>query len=331
MAKLLRVPRPRLTRRAALVFAGAAMSLCALPATAAASHRARVGDQAEAWFASSPVSTCATPAGCPPSGLPSPYPADTLHVGVAGGQETARAYVVPDLSALPFDATAQTGTMTLPVATDTQSGTQSPQTAAIKACLATQPAQDGVEGSAGSAPSADCAVSAAATYAARQNAFTIDLTPFLSAWTAGRAQDGIALVADTSKSQPTDAWHVAFNGRHRAGVAHIGSVLTYTTSAAGSAGSPLAAAPPATSVPTAGSPADAQHLSLPPSQAGTEPNVPAPQVAPQQPTTLAQQPVAFTRGFAYPLAFLTPLALLAAAVFLVRLFTRDATPLGLRS
>ena len=55
---------------------------------------------------------------------------------------------------------------------------------------------------------------------------------------------------------------------------------------------------------------------------------PAPVVAP----TLAPvaQPVALSRGFKYPMAFLFPIALLAAGVFLTRLFTRDATPVKRR-
>jgi len=55
-------------------------------------------------------------------------------------------------------------------------------------------------------------------------------------------------------------------------------------------------------------------------------------VAPsQQPPQLQAQPVALSQPFQYPLAFLLPLALLAAAVFFARLFTRDAVPLKARA
>ena len=74
-----------------------------------------VNNRAEAWYSASPVDTCTSPIGCPP-GSTSPYPADTLHVGVAGGQETSRTYLAPDLTSLSPGASVVGATMTLPVA-----------------------------------------------------------------------------------------------------------------------------------------------------------------------------------------------------------------------
>src|SRR3954471_9644153 len=89
----------------ALPAAGAQPPAGAQPATAgahpatAALHTITVADTAEAWYAAGPVDVCTSPLGCPPQQAPtSPYPSDTLHVGVAAGQETARAYLLPDLS-----------------------------------------------------------------------------------------------------------------------------------------------------------------------------------------------------------------------------------------
>lgn len=295
----------------------------AVPSDGSPAQTVTVADSAEAWYAASPVDICTTPLGCPPAAAPtSPYPADTLHVGIAGGQETARTYVVPDITSLPYGATPVSGTMTLPVATANGDGTLSPDTAKIKACLATKPVQDGTQGSTSVPPSVDCATSAMASYDAAKSVFTIDLLPFLQAWQAATPAEGIALLPDTSSAQPTDAWHVTFNGRHRTATPHISSTITVTVAPDTSTSSNLAA-PPASVVPPAPpavplpAPAAAPLAAAPPVVA---PNAPA-----QVPAVQAQ-PVAFTRPFQYPLAFLLPLVLLAGAVFLARLFTRDATP-----
>lgn len=327
MAKHRRVKRrSRAWRRAGLLTVGAVTPLAwlSMAAVAAPPHTATVGDTAEAWYASSPVDMCTTPLGCPPAQVPtSPYPADTLHVGVAGGQETARTYVVPNLLSLPFGATLTDGTMTLPVVTDTLAGTVSPASAKILACLATKPVTDGTQGSTQAPPDVDCKTSAALKYDAKKNVFTVDLAPLLAAWSGGAPQFGIGLVPDTSKAQPSDAWHVAFNGRKRTGP-HISSVISYTPPPATTVGS--TAPPPTTtpSAPTGVSTPTTPNVSLPPPTT-QQPPAAAPQVAAPQPQPIAQ-PVALTRPFQYPMAFLMPLALLAGAVFFVRLFTRDPLP-----
>jgi hypothetical protein len=323
MAKHRRVRRSRAWRRAGLLTVGAVTPLVwlSMAAVAAPAHTATVADSAEAWYAAAPVDICTTPLGCPPPQVPSsPYPADTLHVGVAGGQETARTYVVPNLFALPLGATLTGGTMTLPVVTDANAGTVSPDTAKILACLATKPVTDGTQGSTQAPPDVDCKTSAPLKYDAKKTVFTVDLAPLLSAWAKGAPQFGIGLVPDTSKAQPSDAWHVAFNGRKRTGP-HISSLISYTPPAPiptpASAPAPTQAAPP----PPVSS-GNTPSVSLPPPTTA-QPPAAAPQVAPTQPQPIAQQPVALTRSFQYPMAFLMPLALLVGAVFFVRLFTRD--------
>ena len=319
----------RVARRAALLAAGVALPLgwlLSAPASGAPSDESTrtvtVADQAEAWYADAPVDVCTTPLGCPPQQVPtSPYPADTLHVGVAGGQETARTYLMPALSSLPFDATATAGTMTLPVSTGSTDGTLSASSAKVLACLATAPAPDGTAGSTAAPPAIDCSVAQGLVYDATKNVFTLDLTPFLSAWANGKASDGIALVPSKT-TQPTDAWHVAFNGRKRAGGAHISSSITATVSSDTGSVAPLAVTPVA---PTPAPPAAPPMPSLP--NTTVEPPAAAPPVVASAPPVAQQfQPVALSRPFQYPLVFLLPLALLAGAVFLVRLFTRDFTP-----
>lgn len=330
MANHVRMKRRRLGRRAALVAAAAvplswlAMAPAGAALTRSADQRtATLTDVAEAWYADSPIDVCTSPLGCPPVSLPtSPYPAHTLHVGLAGGQETARAYVLPNLVSLPYGAKFVSGTMTLPVTTSTNAGTVSPAAAKIQACLATAPIPDGTEGSTQAPPATSCATKAPLIYDVKKALFTLDLTPFLTVWSAGKPALGIALLPATGA--PTDSWHVSFNGRKYAGD-HITSSVVFTppppiptSRAAGAA--PLAA-PPA-SKPAPQSP---PNVSLPPQTTGTTPAAP-PQVATPTVPAPPTQAVAVSREFQYPLAFLFPIALLVGAVFFIRLFTRDPMP-----
>ena len=332
MTKHVRMKPPHWGRRVALV-AGAAVPLgwlAMVPASAAPvragseARTATVADVAEAWYASAPVDVCTTPLGCPPAQVPtSPYPAHTLHVGVAGGQETARTYVLPNLVSLPYGAKFLSGTMTLPVTTDNSAGNVSLAAATIQACLATAPIPDGTEGSAQAAPATDCKTKAPLKYDAKKAVFTLDLAPFLTAWSNGTPQLGLALLPVSAS--PTDAWHVSFNGRKYAG-AHIASSIVFTPPPPiTSGGTQTSAAPPVTPPAANPVPQSPPNISLPPQTTGTTPAAP-PQVAtPTVPAPVAQ-PVAISTKFQYPLAFLFPIALLAGAVFFIRLFTRNPLP-----
>ena len=328
-----RLGHVRLGRAASLLVAALA-PLCWLAGATGPAHASvpdapsetqtvTVADAAEAWYADAPIDICTTPLGCPPSQAPtSPYPADTLHVGVAGGQESARTYVLPDLASLPFDATVVGGEMTLPVAAATGDGSVSPNTAKMRACLATKPVLDGTQGTTSTPPAIDCNVSATPTYDGTHNVFTLDLQPFIDAWSGGQPKFGFAFVPDKT-TQPTDAWHVTFNGRKRTGGGHISSSITVRIAPPTQAvvpASPVVPAAPAAPVPL-------------PAPAAAAPPAPAPVVAPtqQQPQVIQAQPVALSQPFQYPLAFLLPLALLAAAVFFSRLFTRAVTTLRTRA
>jgi hypothetical protein len=336
MANQVFVRRTRRMRRAGLALSGAGVALAwlmAAPVQAAPVDGSRpasvtVGDAAEAWYAAAPVDLCTTPIGCPPPEAPSsPYPADTLHVGVAGGQESARTYLLPDLTGLPYGATVTDGTMTLPLAAAPGDGTQAPDSARIVACLATQPVADGTQGSTAAPPKTDCGTSVPLEYDADGAAFTLDLTPFLAAWRSALPY-GLALVPDPDKTAVTDAWHVTFNGRERADVDHITSVVVYQppvtppATTTGGSDTEVPAGPTTGTVP----PADVPPADLPEQPAIGGAVADPPQVAPPAAAPVTQ-PVAFAHEFQYPMAFLLPLALLAGAVFFGRLFTRDATPL----
>jgi hypothetical protein len=320
----------RVPRRAALLAAGAATPLALLltaPAQAASTSSTTVKDVAEAWYAASPIDVCTTPLGCPPQQVPtSPYPAGSLHVGVAGGRETARSYVQPDLSQLPPGATLVRGVMTLHVDTSGTDGTLSPASAKILACLVTAPIPDGTQGSTSKPPAVDCTTSAKPTYGAKAQVFTLDLTTFLRAWTAGKPQLGIALVPNETEVGQTDAWHVTIEGRKQAGAKPATSTISYRPAPPVDLG-PTSVTPPPAPVPQPVAPAPAPELPPPTTTLGSGP-APAPVVAPTQPPAapVGQQPVAFSRPVEYPVAFVAPLALLAGVVFFARLFTRDATP-----
>lgn len=303
-----------------LIASGAAV---AMPISGGASDIAPttvvVHDAAEGWYAVPLLNLCATPLGCPPQLLPSLYPANTLHVGVLLGRETARAYLKPDPGAVPSGAHVLRATMTIPVATATTDGTLSPASATALACLATGAFQDGADGPPTTLPTINCHDSAKLVYDAKDSAFTVDLTPFFAAWSTGSPNDGIAVVADPTKLAVTDLWQLALNGRQLSGAPHISTSVSFLPPSAtpAASGSPSPSPSPSASAPAA------PVLSLPTGGVTAPVAAPPPVIAPNQTTTA---PVAFSRGFKYPMAFLFPIALLAVGVFLTRLFTRDARP-----
>jgi hypothetical protein len=331
----------RVNRRllAALV-TGAGMSvILAAPAAAGAQHTIRVSDAAEAWYTYSPASPCASPLGCPPAKAPtSPYPPHTLHVGETAGQETARTYLDPNLAAVPPTVVPVTGSMTLPVSTNGRAGNVDVAAAAIEACLVTQPITDGVDGAGGKPPADTCRVHAAARYHRRRNDFTVNLTPFIRAWTGGQLQFGIVLLPAHGQSR-LSAWHVAFNGRQLKHVRHIVSVLRVRTVSPATAAigppapppaAPVAPAPAAPAAPSGSAPAPAGSSGqLPSAGAAVSPGSTkgAPPLVAGNPKSRPRA-AAFTGsgGFQYPEILLLPLALLAGLAGAGRLLTSDATP-----
>jgi len=252
----------------------------------------------------------------------SPYPSGSLHVGVAGGRETARSYVLPDLATIPFGATLLSGVMTMHVDTANTDGSVSPESARILACLVTAAFADGTQGAASAPPATDCTTSAKPTYNATAGVLTLDLGPFLQAWNAGKPELGIALVPNQTQVAQTDAWHVSIEGRTQSGAKPVTSTISYRAPADLGSSSGTT---PVTTLPAPAPPTSGGQVQLP---AATSPlSAPAPVVAPPQPAApVASRPVAFAGPIVKPAAFLAPLALLAGIVFFARLFTRDATP-----
>jgi hypothetical protein len=212
MVRPAEIPRPaRRIRRALPWLVALALALVvplfgAGPSPAAASSSMTVGASTEAWYAgpgtqSSPVALA------PVAGLPAanPYRAGTLHVGLAGGNETARTYLRLDTGGLG-DGALQQATLVLPV--DPSDGSLTPETAPLTVCFAPDPGPS-VDGSLSTPPPVDCSASTPARYeAAPAPRFVADLAD-LGIEPAVRT-GGIAVLPAPASVAARDTWHVAF-------------------------------------------------------------------------------------------------------------------------
>jgi hypothetical protein len=309
------------------------------PGDAAGSGTATVGVSDDAWYSTSSACT-ASPTGCLPAAAPaSAYPAMTLHVGVAAGQEESRTYLGLDLTGLPAGTSLSGGILRLPVGSS-QDGSLAPDTATMQACLATGTFKDDVAGSPEKPPNIDCkAASSPAKYVAAAGAvpemFTVNLAPFTLAWSGGATSAGIALVP-TTDTGPGSAWHVALSGHDRAVAAamHISATVTYSSSGTSDSSTSFDAAPP---VDTSSTGTGSASFAAPPLAPVATPQLPttttpqapvvAPQASPVAPAPQLQPAAAVTvGGYAYPGVFLLPILLAIAGGWLARSLTRDLTP-----
>lgn len=320
---------------AVVLTGGALVGPLAAAGSAAGSGSATVPLAAEAWYRTAPV--CTLPVGCPAQ-PPSPYPAETLHVGTALGAEESRTYLALDLTALPGGTKPAGGQLRLPVAGQGD-GTVSPETAKLQACPVSSPVKD-ADGSFDEVPKADCEASSTPAVfvpgtATAPAAFTVDLGSLATAWQESGAPGALALLP-AAGAAPTDTWHVAFSGRDRKGegVALITAAVSYVSAAVDTAEQP----PPPVFAPIDSSftpgraPSTGSGFTSAPSFPAAGP-VPAP-VAQPAPVAPAQVAAASTvavasiipAGFQYPAVFLLPLLLLGAAGWVGRALTRDLTP-----
>src|SRR5205814_8878429 len=108
----------------------------------------------------------ALPTGCGAAGTAapaSPYPADTLHVGVVAGSETDRTYLSLNLASIAIDSSLTGGTLTVPLDTNAADGNQSANTAHTDACLVTAPVAS-ARASYATPPAPECTTRAPAVY-----------------------------------------------------------------------------------------------------------------------------------------------------------------------
>ncbi|MGH2685874.1 MAG: hypothetical protein ACRDJP_10465, partial [Actinomycetota bacterium] len=177
----------------------------------------------EAWYQHVPP--CVSLVDCSALPAASPYPEDTLHVGVSGGQETARTYLAFSLSAIPSKGELTGGTLTLPVDAEQGHGSFTPEQADMVACLVTAEFE-AVRGSADAPPPTECRAQAPAQFDASSKAFTVDLSAFAGRLDGPRA--ALALLPTDAALQARSSWHVAFKATQAQPPVPITAEYTYT-------------------------------------------------------------------------------------------------------
>jgi hypothetical protein len=292
---------------------------------------------AESWYRAGadtlPRLGCGIPAvGCAPivsdASVPNQYPAQTLHVGVTGGAEDSRTYLTLANSSVPVGTDVTGGTLTLPVATDTEAGTTASETASLRACQVKAQVKNGVEGGIGGAPAVDCSVTSRAVFTAAKGSvgpfFTIDLSPFAKDLNLGQAS--IALVPG---DEPGTAWHVAMSrsDRNVSGARRITAMLRTGVDVQQPATTPVDevsdAGPPAAGF-TSGQLVTPGLESAPvpvPPQVTQPVTAPAGGAAPVRLAPVAARTI--SRSVLSPVTLLLPLLLLVGAAWVSRTFTRE--------
>jgi hypothetical protein len=200
-------------RRVAVLLAAASLLLAlsaafawsGSPAWAGSGSGETVFMSTEAWYDEPPP--CVSLIDCSTVPATSPYPKETLHVSVSGGQETARTYLEFDTAPAPGE-TLIGGTLTLPIDDAAADGSLAPDQATFQACAVTKSFKP-VRGSTEKPPAVDCHVFSLATYDKKAASFTVDLLPLALQWSGRRA--ALALVPAKEGAQPGATWHVVFH------------------------------------------------------------------------------------------------------------------------
>ncbi len=329
------------------VFLASAFPLIASVTSRAATTTGKieVTPSTEAWYNEPPP--CVGFIDCsalPPS---SPYPEDTLHVALSGGEETARTYLEFPLS-LPLGAVLDEGILTLPVDTEPANGSVTPEQADFVACLSSTKFE-ATRGSFEKPPDIKCEVRKSGIYSEKRAVFEVDLSRFIEEWDTSKV--ALALVPSPKALEGTGTWHVVFPamgpetddppepGAEKDPITAtfrytvdedaedaIGTEFDFTTEGA---------APPPS---TGGASSDFGSSSLPGFDqsapiGGTgstaDTGVPGPVAAADASAPQAAQPVAAFlegfagRGFAYPVIWALPLLLLVGLGAIGRSLTKD--------
>lgn len=300
------------------------------PAVASESGTANASTSTEAWYTT--TGACADPVDCTAAPEPPVYPENTLHVDIKAGKPTAATYLQFDTSALPIGAEISGGKLTLPIDTEPSDGSLAPETAKLVACAVTEPIQE-ANGSAAEPPKTDCkAVSAPAQFKeGKAPAFTVDLAAFASQWSQ-TSEAQLALLPAPKAESERETWHVTFWGKENknAKAAPITATLDYAASdedffpPLDDAVAPDLFAPAAPPPPPAMDPLDE-----PAPQAAEPPAVKsAPEKAEEPPAEPAPQAMPTLRevGYAYPAAWLMPLALIVGFGLTGHALTKNVNP-----
>jgi len=282
-----------------------------------------------AWYAQ--AAPCLSAIDC--SALPStsPYPEETLHVALSGGDETARSYIALSFL-LPQDAQLTGGTLALPVDTDATHGSVTPEMGDMVACLASRRFKP-VRGSLAKPPATKCSVRKGAIYDEKKEVFTVDLDRFVEEWDTGIA--ALALIPSQSALDSTDSWHVVFPAAKKAegDAPAIAATLTYTLTEAGGPTIDLGSEPePVAAGASAGSLSSMPAPSFGALGAPAAQPAPIASAAPAPTQAISSQPAAAVTapmggfagpGFAYPIVWAFPLVLLAGYGLIGRALTKE--------
>lgn len=321
----------------------AAVTFLVAPAAASGESTRTVAatTTAEAWYRTTVLEDGAggelCGAGLCPAVPANPYPEDTLHVGVVAGEPESVTVIA--LAPPPSGAVPVGGTLTVPLA-EPEAGTTSPESSSVRACLATGPFEDVEGGAPEDVPPIDCGTSSVAVLddGSSPMVLQVDLAPLVAGWSATSGDLGIALVA--SPQEDGGSWHLAFSGRDREaeGAAPISADLLLSVSSAAT-GSGDTTTPPAGSGPAVPSapttPPSSGAAISPPTSTSDMDAMPAPSVAPPQAAppvvddgASAADPVAaplVELPYAYPAAWLLPLALLVGVTGLGHALRQEVT------
>lgn len=315
----------------ALVACLSALPAIALFSPAAAASTSTLHTQREAWYRTSPA--CVLLLAC--SATQNAYPAGTVHVGILAGQETDRTYIAFDTSQLPSSGPVAGVTLTLPVG-GADSGTVNASAADLEACWVTTPF-DTVYGSTDPPPTIDCKKPAAAMYAVDPSPhYSLDITGFFARWMSGTPNNGIALVP-AGDSSPSADWQVALAAGPQSAPSGIDPITatvaidgspttTLRPNGGGSPASPPSIAPPPGGAPTGTALPAAAATVLPAASRSGQMLAPPPRLASPQrgfiPAGPAPLEMASKFSYQYPVVWLTPLALILGAAYVLNVMRR---------
>lgn len=301
-----------------------------LPLANAATDQ-RVTPTTEAWFQPNP--SCAQATGCLGAGAApaptSPYPAGTMHVGYAAGQETARSYLALPLAGL--DGTLERAVLDVPLDVASGSGSRSPETALLQVCLFSGELK-AVEGSVDAPPKVDCGTAAPVSYVATPKPHLhADLSAVLPALPSAT---GVVLLPDATKAAPTDSWRIVFSAHTRSDAAKTAPATTTVTVAA-QAVAQTPAQGPAVEAPAEGysapvavaPPLGTGFAPPPPMTPSTEAPATSPELTPETVNVIPiAAPQVFQVGYAYPVIWLLPLAFLVLIPATAKALSKDLAP-----
>ena len=285
-----------------------------------------------AWFArAEPCLSAIDCAALPPL---SPYPEDTLHVALSGGEETARSYIALSFI-LPVDAELTGGTLELPVDNDPTHGSVGPETADLVACIAEQKFKP-VRGSVDKPPPTKCAVRKGATYDEEKAAFIVDLNRFVDEWDAGIA--ALAVRPSDSALAGNESWHVVFPADEEAtdDAPIISATLAYTVPDDATGGFGFDTDPEPEPEPFDPGSSSVSSFTPPSFDTAAAPPIaqaePVPSVLPTVSQPIDAQPASAAatstagfagQGFAYPIVWAFPLILLVGYGLIGRALTKE--------